>query len=55
MKKSIEGCVKNYYLIFEKKRANLGALFCVVENEEVAIQFCRDNEDFYNMAREDVL
>lgn len=41
----------NYYLIFHKEGEKYGSLFCVVESEAVAAQFCKDYPDFYYFAR----
>ena len=41
----------NYYLIFHKEGEKFGSLFCVVESEAVAAQFCKDYPDFYYFAR----
>jgi hypothetical protein len=50
---------RNYWVIFEiveKKDDNcVGKMVCVVGDEEVAMQFCKDHKNFYYMSREVLL
>lgn len=58
MLKSNEG--RNYWVIFEiveKKDTNnvVGKMLCVVDDQDVAMQFCKDHKNFYYMSREALL
>ena len=41
----------SYYLIFHKENESLGNFVCIVENEEIAKQFCRDFPDYYYLQK----
>lgn len=43
--------IRNYYVIFEKTNINEGRFVCVVGDEDVAIQFCKDHPNYYYMER----
>lgn len=47
--------VKNYFVIFHKIDKNQIVLVCIVENEDIAIQFCKDHEEFCYFKRDEVL
>ena len=42
----------SYYIIFHKENESLGNFVCIVENEEIAKQFCRDFPDYYYLRRD---
>ena len=41
----------SYYLIFHKENDNLGNFVCIVENEEIAKQFCKDFPEYYYLQK----
>lgn len=38
---------RHYYIIYKKRIDGFTEMFCVVEDEDVASQFCQDNEDYF--------
>lgn len=47
--------ITNYYLIFKVVGENKGEMVCIVSDEDVAIQFCRDFKEFYYLERERIV
>ena len=45
----------SYYIIFHKVGDGLGNFVCIVENEEIAKQFCRDFTEYYYLRRDILL
>ena len=43
---------KNYWLIFEEIEKGVGKMICIVSDEDIAKQFCRDFKGYYYMPRE---
>lgn len=50
-----ENEIRNYWIIFRQVKNGVGEMVCVVGDEDVAIQFCRDFKDHYYMSREECL
>ena len=44
--------IRDYYLVFQKDCEGRGHFVFIVENEDTAIQFCKDNNNFYYMSRD---